>query len=49
MWEYKCHIVWILKYRRKKLYASIREDLRHEIRWLAVCRECRVLEGHVPG
>ena len=46
-WECKYHIVWIPKYRRKKLYASIRDDLGQEIRRLAACRECRVLEGHM--
>ena len=46
-WECKYHIVWIPKYRRKKLYASIREDLGQETRRLAACRECRVLEGHM--
>ncbi len=46
-WECKYHIVWIPKYRRKKLYKSIREDLGQEIRRLARCRECRVLEGHM--
>lgn len=46
-WECKYHIVWIPKYRRKKLYKSIREDLGQEILRLARCRECRVLEGHM--
>ena len=46
-WECKYHIVWIPKYRRKKLYVSIRDDLGQEIRRLAVCRECKVLEGHM--
>lgn len=46
-WECKYHIVCIPKYRRKKLYATIRENLGQEIRRLAACRECRVLEGHM--
>ena len=46
-WDCKYNIVWIPKYRRKKLYKSIREDLGQEIRLLARCRECRVLEGHM--
>ena len=46
-WECKYHIVWIPKYRRKKLYVSIRDDLGQEIRRLAACRECRILEGHM--
>lgn len=46
-WECKYHIVWIPKYRRKKLYEKIREDLGEEIRRLAECRESRILEGHL--
>lgn len=46
-WECKYHIVWIPKYRRKKLYATIRENLGQEIRRLAACRECSVLEGNM--
>ena len=38
-WECKYHIVWIPKYRRKKLYKSIREDLGREIRQLGQLRE----------
>ena len=48
-WECKYHIVWIPKYRRKKLYKSIRKDLGREIRRLAICRECKILEGHMMG
>ena len=43
-WECKYHIVWIPKYRRKKLYVSIRDDLGQEIQRLAACRECRIEE-----
>ncbi len=46
-WECKYHIVWIPKYRRKKLYESIREDLSREIKRLAECRECKIVEGHM--
>ena len=46
-WECKYHIVWIPKYRRKKLYESIRKDIAQEIKRLAECRECKVLEGHM--
>ena len=46
-WECKYHIVWIPKYRRKKMYESIRKDIAQEIKRLAECRECKVLEGHM--
>lgn len=46
-WECKYHIVWIPKYRRKKLYENIRKDLSQEIKRLAQCRECKILEGHM--
>lgn len=46
-WECKYHIVWIPKYRRKKLYQKIRKNLRSEIKRLAECRECKILEGHL--
>lgn len=46
-WDCKYHIVWIPKYRRKKLYGQIRKDLGEIIRELARQRECQVLEGHV--
>lgn len=45
--ECKYHIVWIPKYRRKKLYEKIRKDLRSEIKRLAECRECKIPEGHL--
>lgn len=46
-WECKYHIVWIPKYRRKKLYKKIREDLRSEIKRLAESRKCKIPEGHL--
>ena len=46
-WECKYHIVWIPKYRRKRLYESIRKDLAQEIKRLAACRECKIVEGHM--
>ena len=46
-WECKYHIVWLPKYRRKRLYESIRKDLAQEIKRLAACRECKIVEGHM--
>ena len=39
--------IWIVKYRRKRLYESIRKDLAQEIKRLAACRECKIVEGHM--
>lgn len=46
-WECKYHVVFIPKYRKKKLYESIRKDLGEELRRLAEQKESRVLEGHM--
>lgn len=46
-WECKYHIVWIPKYRRKRLYASIRQYLGEIFRSLALQKECKIVEGHV--
>ena len=48
-WECKYHIVFIPKYRKKKLYESIRKDLGEEFRRLAEQKESRILEGHMMG
>lgn len=46
-WECKYHIVWIPKYRKKKIYEKIRKDLSQEIKRLASRMECEILEGHM--
>lgn len=46
-WECKYHIVWIPKYRWKKLYGEIRGYIGKEIRRLARCYGCEVLEGYI--
>lgn len=46
-WDCKYNIVWIPKYRKKKLYEKIRIDLSGEIRRLAECRESKIVEGHM--
>ena len=47
VWECKCHLVWIPKYRRKRMYESVRRYLGDIFRSLAHQRECNILEGHV--
>jgi len=45
--ECKYHIVWIPKYRKRKLYDSIRQYLGEIFRALAQQKECNIVEGHV--
>ena len=46
-WECKYHVVWIPKYRKKKLYGKLRQHLGALIKDLAKQKECMVLEGHL--
>src|SRR4030042_6065418 len=47
VWDCKCHIVWIPKYRRKVLYGELRKHLGEMFRGLARQKESRVMEGHL--
>ncbi len=49
VWECKYHLVWIPKYRRKKLYGQIREYLGDVFKELARQKESSVEEGHLLG
>ena len=46
-WECKYHVVFIPKYRRKRLYGSIRQELGKVFRRLADQKESRIVEGHL--
>ena len=46
-YECKYHIVFIPKYRRKKLYGEIRQYLGKELKRLAEQKESKILEGHL--
>jgi putative transposase len=46
-WDWKYHVVFIPKYRRKALYAQLRRDLGPVFRDLAEQKECTVEEGHL--
>ncbi len=48
-WECKYHIVWIPKYRKKKLYKELREDLGEIFKDLATQKECKIEEGHLAS
>jgi putative transposase len=44
-WECKYHVVWIPKYRKKKLFGELRKELGPVLRELAWHKECEILEG----
>jgi len=46
-YECKYHIVFIPKYRKKKLYGEIRQYLGSELKRLAEQKESKILEGHL--
>lgn len=46
-WECKYHVVFIPKYRKKRIYGGIRRYLERVLRKLAEQRESRVEEGHL--
>jgi putative transposase len=47
VWECKYHVVWIPKYRRKRLWGELRGHLGDVFRELARQKESQVLEGHL--
>jgi putative transposase len=47
VWNCKYHVVFIPKYRRKKLYGELRRELADVFRTLARQKECRIEEGHM--
>ena len=47
-WDYKYHVVWIPKCRRKAMYGDIRGYLGETFHDLARQRECKIIEGHIP-
>lgn len=46
-WECKYHVVWIPEYRKKSIYAELRQYLGEVFRDLARQKECAILEGHL--
>ena len=48
-WECKYHVVWIPKYRKKKLYGKLRAHLGALLKDLARQKESTVVEGHLMG
>ena len=48
-WDYKYHLIWIPKYRKKVLFGNLRKYLGDVFRELALQKESKVLEGHLMG
>ena len=46
-WECKYHIVWIPKYRRKRLFGELRKEIGQVLRELARQKESEIIEGHL--
>jgi putative transposase len=46
-WSCTYHVVFIPKYRRKKIYGEIRELLKEVLHDLARQKECRIVEGNL--
>jgi len=46
-WDCKYHVVFVPKYRKKKLYGEIRRYLGPVFREPALQKECKILEGHM--
>lgn len=46
-WDYKYHVVFVPKRRRRQLYGQIRRQLGALFHALARQKECQILEGHV--
>ena len=46
-WDCKYHLVFVPKYRKKKLYGNIRKFLGSVFHELASHRGCEILEGHM--
>ena len=44
-WDCKYHVVWIPKYRKKKLYGQLRRQLGPTLKDLAMQKESEVVEG----
>ena len=46
-WDCKYHIVFVPKYRKKKLYGNIRKFLGTIFHQLAATKGCKIVEGHM--
>ena len=46
-WQCKYHVIFIPKYRRKKLFGVVRRELGEVFHRLAAQKGCRIEEGHI--
>jgi putative transposase len=46
-WDCKYHVVWIPKYRKKKLYGQLRRELGSTLKELAMQKESEIVEGYL--
>ncbi len=46
-WDCKCHVVFIPKKRKNKIFGLLRQHLGEIFRELARHKECAVVEGHL--
>ncbi len=46
-WECNYHVVFIPKYRQKRIYGDVRNELRQVFHDLCHRKECRIIEGHL--
>jgi len=47
IWDCQYHIVFVSKYRQKKIYGQVRTDLRDLFHRLCHQKECQIIEGHL--
>ena len=47
VWECKYHVVWIPKYRSRKIFVGLRKYLGEIFHGLASQKGCKIAEGHV--
>ncbi len=45
-WDCKYHVVFLPKYRRKRIFGTVRQQLREIFHGLAKQKESRIVEGH---
>ena len=48
-WDCKYHVIFIPKWRKKRIYGQLRKDLGPVLRELARHKESEVEEGHLMG
>ena len=46
-YECKYHVVWIPKYRKKRLFYALRQEIGPVLRELARQKECAIIEGNL--